>query len=132
MIIADYLVLFTVLLCMSVNRQSIFILCAFALNELAFYLAWSDFIFCVLSACIYAALAKSFSHIKYELQLALVTYSVLFWFSAFDYWFTEKVTYYCVIFPYVVKLIDIYVIYHLIHKEQGCDRFNSTNRCTFN
>lgn len=131
-IIADYLVLFTVFLCISVNRQSIFILCAFALNECAFYLTWSDFSFSILSACIYAALAKTLYDIKYELQMALAAYSVMFWFGAFDFWLTTQPTYFYVIFPYVVKLIDIYVIYHLIHKEQGCDRYNSTHRCTFN
>lgn len=132
MIFADYLVMFAVLLCISVNRQSIFILCAFAVNECAFYLTNTDFYFCIIAALSYAALAKAFTKIKYELQLSLALYSIFYWLSAFDYWVTEQVTIFYVIFPYVIKVIDIYVIYHLINKEQRNVGLYSANRCSFN
>lgn len=132
MLFADYLVLFAVLLCTSVNRQSIFILTSFLLSELAFYLTWSDFSFSIVVACLYAYLAKTLKNIKYELQLALTTYSVLFWFNALDFWVTEQPTIFYVIFPYVIKAVDIYVIYHLINKGRRRDGIHSTSHCSFN
>ena len=132
MIIADYLVIFAVLMCLSINRQSIFILCAFAVNECAFYLTNSDVSFSITAACCYAALAKQFSGLKYNLQMALICYSVLFWFSGLDYLAFPQETYFYVIFPYVIKVVDIYVIYHLIHKEQRNVGLYSASHCSFN
>lgn len=132
MIIADYLVMFAVLLCISVNRQSIFILCAFSVNECAFYLTSSDFTFSITAACCYAALSTCFLKLKYNLQMALICYSALFWFAGFDYAFFPQETYFYVIFPYAVKFVDVYVIYHLINKEQRNVRIHSTNHCSFN
>lgn len=129
---ADLIVLFAVLLCLSVNRQSLIFLCAFSASEVVYHLSYTDFSFSVITACIYSFSVFKADNIKYQLQFALSLYAILFWFNAFDYWLTEQQTYFYVIFPYVTKLIDIYVIFQLIHKGQGSDRFNSTNHCSFN
>lgn len=129
---ADYFVLLAVLLAVSVNRHSLIFLCVFALSELPHHLNTNPIYDNVVMAITFAATAFVCKHIKWQLQIALCCYAALFWCSAFDFLLTAQETIFYVIFPYVVKLIDIYVIYHLIHKEQGCDRYNSTNRCTFN
>lgn len=132
MITADYLIAFIVFLCASVNRQSIFILCAFALNECAFYLTCSDFSFSILSAILYASLALVLKSIKSEIQFALTAYSILYWFNGLDYLLFPHKTYFYVIFPYIIKIIDIYVIYHLINKGLRNGRYNSSSASSFN
>lgn len=132
MFIADYLIIFAVLLCVSVNRQSLIVLCAFALNECAYYISHDDFYFCIYSACLYASMAYAAKSVKYEIQMAFCCYSALFWFSALDYLLTPQPTEFYVIFPYVVKIIDIYVIFHLLHKEQRNVRNTIPSHCSFN
>ena len=116
MLYADYLVMFIILICTAVNRQSLIILCAFALNEFCFYISDTDFSYCILAASTFAVTAFLSPHIKRELQFSLICYSVLFWIAGFDYFAFPHETYFYVIFPYIIKLVDIYVIYHLIKR----------------
>lgn len=116
MLYVDYLVMFIILICTAVNRQSLIILYAFALNEFCFYISDTDFSYCVLAASAFAVTAFSASNIKIELQFSLIWYSVLFWMAGFDYFAFPHETYFYVIFPYIIKLVDIYVIYHLIKR----------------
>lgn len=64
--------------------------------------------------------------------MALCAYSVLYWFNALDFFLFPHETLFYVIFPYVVKLVDVYVIYHLINKEQKDVGFYSSGNCSFN
>lgn len=111
---ADFLVMLTVTLCLTVNRQSIIFLCAFAVSEVFYYTETSpvfDSLFIALTFAYLALIAKKYA---YELQMSLIAYSVLFWFASIDYLLFTKETYFYVIFPYIIKVVDIYVIYHLI------------------
>lgn len=132
MVIADYLTILIVFMCVSINRHSIVFLLAFTLNEYLFFNSYTDFDYSIMTAMVYVVIAEKSNSMKLELQSALAIYSFMFWLNALDYWLTDTRTYFYVIFPYVIKFIDIYVIYHLIHKEQGSDRFNSAPFGSFN
>jgi hypothetical protein len=106
--------------------------CAISLGELAYYLTSTDFSFSILSAILYSLIAYLSSRVKFELQMALCAYSVLYWFNALDFFLFPHETLFYVIFPYVVKLVDVYVIYHLINKEQKDVGIYSSSNCSFN
>jgi len=132
MLTADLLVTAFVFLCLLVNRQSLYFLCAISLGELFYFSTSTDFSFSILSAILYSLIAYLSSRIKFELQMALCAYSVLYWFNALDFFLFPHETLFYVIFPYVVKLVDVYVIYHLINKEQKDVGFYSSSNCSFN
>lgn len=132
MLFADYAVCIAIFLIAFANRQSIIFLCAFTLSEI-FYFTNTDPVYdSVIIAMAFALAAYKSTGIKYNLQMALICYSVLFWFSGLDYLAFPQETYFYVIFPYVIKVIDIYVIYHLIHKEQRNVGLYSASHCSFN
>lgn len=124
--------MFAVLLCLSVNRHSIFILVIFIFTEIAFHIPWSDFWFYTSISTAFSISAINLKNIKYELQQALSVYSTLYWLAGLDFLLSEQETVFYVIFPYAIKLIDIYVIYHLINKEQRNVGIHSASHCTFN
>ena len=70
--------------------------------------------------------------IKFELQLALIWYSFLFLLSGVDFLLFPQITYFYVIFQYVIRIIDIYVIYHLIGRERRDVGIFSTSSFSFN
>lgn len=113
---ADYLIILITFMCYFVNRQSLIFLCSFALLELLFMFEINAVYECVCIALVFAYLALIARKFAYELQMALIAYSVLFWFASVDYLLFTQETYFYVIFPYVIKAVDIYVIFHLIHK----------------
>lgn len=117
---ADILVMLTVLLCVTINRQSIIFLCAFTLSEIFYYTKTDPTFDSVVIALCFAFLALALNKIKHELQMALIVYSFLYWFASIDYLFFQYETLFYVIFPYVIKAIDIYVIFKLLDLgEQG-------------
>ena len=122
------MVIFAVLLCYAINRQSLIFLCAFALMELLFALTPDGFWYSILSANLLALTAYRYSNINHNLQMALICYSALYLVNAFDYAAFPHETYFYVIFPYVIKIVDIYVICHLIHK--GAE-YNGRNTGSF-
>ena len=132
MLEADLLVSAFIFLCLLVNRQSLYFVCAISLGELVYYLTLTDFSFSIISAILYSLIAYLASRIKFELQMALCAYSVLYWFNALDFFLFPHETLFYVIFPYVVKFVDVYVIYHLINKEQKDVGIHSSPNCSFN
>ena len=132
MLFADYAVYLAIFLIVFANRQSIIFLCVFALSELFYFTNTNPIYDSAVIAMAFALAAYKSTGLKYNLQMALICYSVLFWFSGLDYLAFPQETYFYVIFPYVVKFIDIYVIYHLINKEQRNVGLYSANRCSFN
>ena len=132
MLFADYAVYIAVFIIAFANRQSLIFLCVFALSEITYFTATNPIYDSVLIATSFALAAYVMNQLKYNLQMALICYSVLFWFAGFDYAFFPQETYFYVIFPYAVKFIDVYVIYHLINKEQRNVRIHSTSHCSFN
>lgn len=113
---ADFLVMLIVTLCLTVNRQSLIFLCAFAVSEVFYYTDTDPIFDSLVIALTFAYLALIARKFTYELQMALIAYSFLFWFASVDYLLFTQETYFYVIFPYVIKAVDIYVIFHLIHK----------------
>ena len=128
MLTADYMVITAITLCYFINRQSLIFVCEFALCELSFQLIESGFWYSLLVANLYALAAIKARNINYNLQMALICYSVLYLFNAFDFLAFPHSTYFYVIFPYVIKIVDIYVICHLIHK--GAE-YNGRNTSSF-
>lgn len=126
MLAADYSVYIFCLLFSFINRQSIIFLCAFAVSESFYYTETSPVFDSLFIALTFAYLALIAKKCTYELQMALIAYSVLFWFASIDYLLFTQETYFYVIFPYVIKVVDIYVIYHLIGRgAQGVGANNS-------
>lgn len=129
---ADYALLLTVVVICLFNRHSFVFLFAFLVSEVPHLIESPPVYDSVAMSVFYIALSFISKKIKYELQMSLICYSVLFWFAGFDYAFFHQETYFYVIFPYMIKIIDIYVIYHLINRESVSDRFNSSHSHTFN
>lgn len=117
MFTADYISILAVAIICFVNRQSLKFLCAFALCELFYYTTSSGFSESILIALSFSYIAIHANNIKHSLQMALICYSVLFWFAAADFLLFPYETLFYVIFPCVIKIIDLYVIYHLIAKQ---------------
>ena len=129
---ADSIVLVVILAATIINRHSLIFLCAFTLNEFLFEISELGFPYAILTACSFAVTAFLCGKIKYELQMSLICYSVSFWFLSLDYFLFPHKTYFYVIFPYVIKLIDIYVIYHLINnKERAYNGISSSHWLPF-
>ena len=125
MLIADYSVYIIILLLCLLNRQSLIFLCAFAVSESFYFIQTNPVLDCAVIASAFAVSAFSSSHIKKELQFSLIWYSVLFWLAGFDYFAFPHETYFYVIFPYIIKLVDIYVIYHLIKRGERASNGNT-------
>lgn len=121
----DWLVVIAVALILIINRQSLAFLFLFTVSNIAFAMIDSGFLYSLFVALAYGFLAIRSENIKNELQIGMVAYSIIHWFAAADYILTTQETVFYVIFPYVVKLIDVYVIFHLITKEgQGIGAYN--------
>ena len=114
MLFADYLVFATVLFACSVNRQSLYFLCAFALSEVFYYTDTDPVFDAITIALFFSYLALISKKIRYKLQMSLILYSLLYWFSSIDYLLFPQETYFYVIFPYIIKVVDFYVICELI------------------
>ena len=113
---ADLLVIIAVLLACAVNRHSLYFLCAFALSECLFYSPVTSTYYALSIALIFSYLALIAKSISYKLQMSLVTYSILYWFASIDYLLFTHETYFYAIFPYIIKAVDIYVLFQLINK----------------
>lgn len=129
---ADYLVVIVISFSCFVNRQSIIFLCAFSAMEFLFLFEIDAMYESLFFASSFSAIAYLSSKIKFELQMALCAYAVLYWFNALDFFLFPHETLFYVIFPYVVKFVDIYVIFHLINKEQKDVGIHSSPNCSFN
>lgn len=115
MFYADYLVFLIVLFSCFVDRQSLYFLCAFALSECLFYSPVNSTYYALSIALVFSYLALIAKSISYKLQMALVTYSIIYWFASIDYLLFTHGTYFYAIFPYIIKVIDIYVLFQLIN-----------------
>lgn len=132
MIYADYSVyILTLFLCL-LNRQSLVFLCVFSVTEIQLHLNTHPVFDHSINAIAFSLIAYLASRIKFELQMALCAYAVLYWFNALDFFLFPHETLFYVIFPYVVKFVDVYVIYHLINKEQKDVGIHSSPNCSFN
>lgn len=122
----DWLVVIAIALISALNRQSLVFLFLFTLSNLAFAMIDSGFIYSLFVSLAYALFAVVFNSVKDKLKIGMVIYSLLHWFSAVDYILTTQETFFYVIFPYIVKLVDAYIIFHLLTKEgRGVGAFNS-------
>lgn len=118
MIYADYLVIISVLILSLFNRDSVIFLIAFALCEAVFLMPVNDFVHSIFTSLMFSLFILR-TKAKLPLKIAMLFYSVMFWLSAISYQSTE-VNYFDVIFPYAIKLIDIFVIIYLIaNREKG-------------
>ncbi len=111
---ADLIILASAFFASFINRQSLIFLCAFALCETLYYSPLESSYYALTMSLSYAYLALIAKNIRYKLQMALIVYSVLYWFASLDYLLFTHETYFYVIFPYIIKAIDIYVISQLI------------------
>ncbi len=114
MLIVDYSVYIIILLSCLINRQSLYFLCAFALSEVFYYTDTDPVFDAITIALFFAYLALAAKKIRYELQMSLILYSLLYWFSSIDYLLFPQETYFYAIFPYIIKVVDFYVICELI------------------
>lgn len=113
---ADSLVILAVVLACAVNRQSIIFVCAFALCEAGYHYIDNSIMYSLSVSLCFAFLALISPKIKHQLQLSLIVYSIIFWFASIDYLLFTHETYFYAIFPYIIKAVDIYVLFQLINK----------------
>ena len=129
---ADYLVIFIVLMCCFVNRQSLIFLCAFSVTEIPFLIDVSQFYSDCFMASMFAYLVFYCRKYPVALQASMAYYATTFFCAAIDYVLFPQIDNFYVIFPYVIKIIDIYVIYHLIKLEgQNIGAVSSTPYSSF-
>ena len=122
----DWLVVIVIALIAVINSQSLAFLLAFTLSNIAFHFIDSGFLFSVSVSTCYALLSISLKNINSRLQLSLIAYSVIHWIAAIDYIATTQETVFYAIFPYLIKVVDCYVIFNLIIKrEQQHGAYNS-------
>lgn len=130
MIYADYLVLISILALTLVNRQSIIFLAAFALCEVAFIIPVNDVIHSIVVSLTFSVVAR-LNNLKLPLKIATLGYSIMFWISAVSYQFYAYETYLDVVFPYAIKLIDVFVIIYLIANREKVDARDSRDNSYF-
>lgn len=113
---ADLLVVIFILIATTLNRQSFIFLFAFVVCEILFISGLNDVNYAITASLTFCFLVVGFPKISNGLSVALIIYAILFWFSALDYLLFPHETVFYVIFPYVIKLVDCYVIFNLINK----------------
>lgn len=129
---ADSFVLIVIAVIYLANLQSLVFLCAFSVMEFLFLFDLNAIYESTFFAISLSLLAVLCSRVKFELQMALCSYAVLYWFNALDFFLFPHETLFYVIFPYVVKFVYVYVIYHLMNKEQKDVGIHSSPNCSFN
>ena len=130
MIYADYLVLISILALTLVNRQSIVFLAAFVLCEAAFIIPINDVLHSVIVSLIFSVVVR-LNNLKLPLKIASLGYSIMFWLSAVSYQFYAYETYLDVVFPYAIKLIDVFVIMYLIANREKVNARDSRDNSYF-
>lgn len=126
MLFADYSVYIACFIICFANRYSLIFLCAFAVSEVFYYTETNPIYDAITIALFFSFLAVINKKINYNLQMSLIVYSFLYWASSLDYLLFPQETYFYAIFPYIIKVVDIYVILNLVNfRGQGIGANNS-------
>ena len=96
-----------------INRQAIVILIAHVILEAIFFSTDSGFAVSLLSSALYFIVAASNINLKSEIRQALWLLGCLYWLAALDYYVADTVTYFYIIFPWLINMVDAYIIYYL-------------------
>lgn len=101
----------------SLNRQALIPLAGMLITYLIKPHLFSEPIALLLSySAIYAALSTVYIRIKSEIRYAMISHALLYWLLAVDFYLFEYVTLYTEWFKPMVRLLDIYIFYHLINR----------------
>jgi hypothetical protein len=108
------------------NRQSIVLLLAYALWELAFLLPINDFFMSLIGATIYAVLAAAFIRILSSLRYAMLAISCLYYLNAVDFWLSNgyETLYYNSV-SYLIGAVEVYALWQLMKGSFGRARIHS-------
>ena len=96
-----------------INRAAIIVL-AFQLADVAlFAISQTGLIACLSLAALYSINSIVNIRIKSEIRQGLICLGAVYWLGAVDYWYTDETTIFFVLFPYLITLIDVYILWHL-------------------
>ena len=97
-----------------INRAAIIVL-AFQLADVAlFAISETGLIACLSLATLYSINSIVNIRIKSEIRQGLICLGAVYWLGAVDYWYTDEITIFFVLFPYLITLIDVYILWHLV------------------
>lgn len=106
--------------CMAlVNRQALPFFYAYLLSEMYFATIDGGFWYSIFTCATYCLFARAAFRCALGLQVSLVVYSFMNLGAAVDFYVAKQVTYFYVIFPYIMKAVDAYVILKLMNMEGG-------------
>lgn len=120
MIYLDYTVLIIVIFLTPFNRKALLFVCAFIFCEvlyysLGFYSENGGLLFSAAASISFVIFTLIAALLKFDkvLILSLVTYWLLFFFTAIDYSLTNSINYFDIVCPWAIKAVDAIVIIHL-------------------
>lgn len=112
---SDILTTAAFLAAFSLNRQAVIPLAGMLITYLVKPYLFSHPIALLLSySAIYATLSISYIRIKSEIRYAMIVHALLYWLLAVDYYLFEYATLYTQWFKPMVRLLDLYILYHLL------------------
>ena len=97
-----------------INRQALALIAAHLAWELIYISTDSGFAVSLLSSALYFIVAASNINLKSEIRHAIWLLGCLYWLAALDYYVADTVTYFYIIFPWLINMVDAYIIYHLM------------------
>lgn len=105
----------------SLNRQALIPLAGMLITYLIKPHLFSEPIALLISySVIYATLSAAYIRIKSEIRYAMIVHALLYWLLAVDFYLFEYVTVYYELFKPMIRLLDIYIFYHLINSNIFC------------
>lgn len=134
------MVLIIVIFLTPFNKQALLFVCAFILCEvlyysLGFYSENGGLMFAAATSISFVLFTLIAVLLKFNkvLILALITYWLLFFFTAIDYSLTNSINYFDSVCPWALKVVDAILIIHLYNnrykrtKTNGNDMINPTD-----
>lgn len=97
-----------------INRQAGYVLALHLLWELLFHFTPDGFTLSCLAAVLYLIAAASNINLKSEIRQALWLLGCLYWLAALDYYLSDAITYFYLIFPHLINAADLFILYYLI------------------
>lgn len=100
--------------------QAAVVLLAHGLCEFLMFSSLSSFFTALFMAILFAELAALKITIKSEIRYLFIGLSCVNWFCASDIWFYPEIsTNFSEAYPYMINLLDLFIIYHLFRPIHG-------------
>lgn len=102
------------------NLQAGIVLAFSVVGKIAFNLSDTGFYACLSMAALFSINAGLNIGIKSEIRHALIAIGCVNWLGAVDFMlWPDRVTYVYMAYPYLINLLDLFIIYHLFYPGYG-------------